>query len=110
MHQLPVLSLLAILSACSAKLMVPTQADADRGTAKFPGVTLAQLTDGKKLYEDNCGTCHALINPKSESEKEWREMVPLMSAKVNKKAGSEVLDAKKQELILQYVLVMHEAK
>lgn len=110
MKKITVLSLLAILSACSAKMLVPTQADADRGATKFPGVTLAQLTDGKKLYEENCGNCHALIDPRKESEKEWRNMVPLMSDKVNKKAGSEVLDAKEQDLILQYVLIMHESK
>ncbi|MGV3596403.1 MAG: hypothetical protein ACO1PI_00970 [Bacteroidota bacterium] len=105
-----VIGLFAVLSACSAKILMLTQADADRGAVKFPGVTVAQLTEGKKLYEDNCGSCHALINPKSESESEWRGMVPVMAAKVNKKAGSEVLDAKEQELILQYVLVMHDAK
>ncbi len=105
-----VIGLFAVLTACSAKILMPTQADADRGAVKFPGITVAQLTEGKKLYEDNCGSCHALINPKSESENEWTKMVPVMSQKVNNKAGTQVLDANEQDLILKYVLVMHDAK
>lgn len=82
----------------------PTQADADRGAAKFPGYTLASLNEGKGLYERNCGSCHGLKKPSSESEAEWRRIVPAMAAKVNK--NSKVLDAHGEELILQYVITM----
>jgi len=99
-----------LLCACSAKLSLLTQADAERGTAKFPGSTLASLNEGKAHYEQYCGSCHGLKSPASEPEAEWNRIVPDMVKKTNKKAGSEVVDSKKQELILQYVVTMSTAK
>lgn len=110
MNKLFVVVPMFVLAACgSAKLLTPTQADADRGAQKHQGLTLAQLTNGKALYEQHCQTCHALIAPSKESEAEWQKAVPSMSKMVNKKAGKEVLGAKEQEDILRYVLVMREA-
>jgi cytochrome c553 len=99
-----------LLCACSAKLALLTQADADRGSAKFSGSTLASLNEGKAHYEQYCGSCHGLKRPTSESEGEWNKIVPDMVKKANKKAGSEVVDTKKQELILHYVVTMSAAK
>jgi len=94
-----------ILAGCfAAKKSIPSQADADRGAAKFPGYTLAELNEGKTLYENNCGTCHSLKKPSSESEAEWRRIVPAMVKKVNK--NKVVLDAHSEELILRYVVTM----
>lgn len=99
-----------LFCACSAKVAMLSQADADRGKIKFPAVTLTSLNEGKAHYEQYCGTCHALKKPTSEPESEWRKVVPVMAQKTNKKAGSEVVDAKKQELILQYVVTMCSKK
>ncbi len=95
-----------LFCACSAKVAMLSQADADRGKIKFPGATLTSLNEGKAHYEQYCGTCHGLKKTTSESEAEWNRIVPEMVKKTNKKAGSEVVDAKKQELILQYVVTM----
>ncbi len=96
-----------LLCACSAKVTsVLTQADADRGTTKFSNITLASLKEGKVHYENNCGACHALLKPSSREEEVWRRLVPTMVNNANEKAGSEVIDAKKKELILQYVVTM----
>ncbi len=95
-----------LFCACTAKVIMLSQADADRGAAKFPGATLASLNEGKGHYEQYCRSCHGLKKPTSESEAEWKEIVPDMVKKTNKKAGSEVVDSKKQELILQYVITM----
>lgn len=99
-----------LFCACSAKVVMLSQADADRGAAKFPGATLTSLNEGKAHYEQYCKTCHALKKPTSEPEAEWNKIVPEMVKKTNKKAGSEVVDGKKQELILQYVVTMSTAK
>lgn len=82
----------------------PTQADVDRVADKFPGYTVAQMTEGKSLYETHCGTCHALKKPSSETESEWRRIVPWMAKKVNK--NSMVLDAAKEDQILKYLVTM----
>lgn len=94
-----------VLAGCfAAKKSIPTQADADRGAAKFPGYSLAELNEGKTLYETNCGTCHGLKKPTSEPESEWRRIVPIMVKKVNK--DKLVLNARSEDLILRYVVTM----
>lgn len=98
-----------LLTACAtSRLMTPTQADADRIQIKYPGYTLAELNQGKSLFEKHCGTCHAYQKPASHSEEEWTKIVPGMSQKVNEKEGN-VLDAKASDMILRYVLTMRGA-
>lgn len=87
--------------------MTPSQSDVDKVKTKYPDYTLAQLNQGKTLYEAHCGTCHALKSPTSEPESEWKEIVPEMTVKANKK-GAEI-DAAEQELILRYVITMRNA-
>lgn len=54
--------------ACSSTLLRPTQRDADRAASAFPGVTLAELQQGRILYEGQCGKCHALKPLTSKDE------------------------------------------
>lgn len=86
-----------------------TQADADRGAAKFPGTTLASLIEGKTSYETHCQTCHGLKTPASQTEDGWKKIVPNMVGKVNRKAGKEAISAEMQESILRYVVTMSSA-
>lgn len=109
MKKLPILLAVLILSACSAKLLTPTQADAEKAEPKYPGTTLAQLTEGKQLYENHCGNCHGYKNITKGSDEKWKQVVPRMVTKVNKDAGTPVLDETKQNLILKYVLAMRVA-
>ena len=101
MKKLSVIALIAVFAACT-KLIAPTQPDADRAAQKFPGTTLADLQQGKLLYEQNCGKCHGLKKPASRSEEAWRKVMPPMARKAK-------IDAQKEEMILKYVLTMREA-
>jgi hypothetical protein len=99
-----------LLSGCfSTKLLTPTQADVDRVTPLFPGYSLNDLNKGKMLFEQHCGNCHGLKNPAARTIEQWKEIVPVMSAKVNKKEGN-VVDSNAQELILKYVITMNGAQ
>lgn len=105
MKKLTVILAAVVLTGCfTAKKIAPSQTDVDRMAAKFPGYTLAELNEGKGLYEANCGTCHALKKPTSEPESEWRRIVPDMVQKVNK--NGMVLDNTKEERILKYLITM----
>lgn len=95
-----------LISCGSTKLLTPTQADADRGSAKFSGLTLASLNEGKANFETHCTTCHGLKDPKKKTEDQWKSIVPRMAQKANKKAGKEVIDAAMEASILQYVVTM----
>ena len=88
-----------------------SQADVERGAKRFSGLTMNDLTAGKALYEAKCSTCHKLKRPGSRSETEWKEIVPDMAKKADKKANSlvvtgPVIDAASQELILKYLITM----
>ncbi len=104
------IALVAVITSCSTtKNIAVSQTDADRGAIKFPGYSLAQLNQGRLIYEENCFSCHALHKPNSQSEEQWNVIVPKMVKKVNKKAGSEVLTSDKKELILRYLVTMSTA-
>jgi cytochrome c5 len=97
----------ALIASCTmSKSATPSQANVDAVADKFPGYTLADLTKGKQLYEENCQTCHKLSDPKSETENEWNHIVPEMVQKTNYKAGKDVLDAEDEKLILRYLITM----
>ena len=103
------LFLIIAFTACSVKLIPPSQSDVDRVSAKYPGYTLAELNDGKSLFEQTCNKCHRLKNPSSRNEDKWKKIVPKMIAKLNKKEGEEVIDDKQQESILRYLITMSSA-
>jgi nitrate/TMAO reductase-like tetraheme cytochrome c subunit len=99
--------MVTFVAGCTVKLLNPSQSDVDKVQTKFPNYTLAELNQGKALYEQHCGNCHRLKKPTSHSEEQWKEIVPEMANKVNKK--SVVLNAKAQEDILKYVITMSGA-
>lgn len=101
----------ALLVACSgSKVLIPVQADADRAAKTNSTITLEALNQGKTIFEQNCNRCHGYKNPTSRSAEKWQKIIPRMVAKVNKKMKKEQIDAKGQELILNYVVTMSEVK
>jgi len=102
------LILAAFLIGCAAsKTIVPTQADADRGQSKFPDLTVADLTEGKVLYEEKCTACHGKYRPNSHSSDAWHKIVPEMTGKANK--NTVKIEPKQEKLILQYLVTMGES-
>ena len=100
---------IVMVASCSPKTKAPTSSlnpDVERMQSKYPGYTNEQFTAGQNLYESNCGSCHKLKPLKAMDEAGWNRIVPPMVAKVNKKAGSEILDKEKQEAILRYLVTM----
>ena len=93
---------LFLLTACSAKLVTPTQTDADRVAQRMPGTTLADLQEGKTLFEAKCTQCHGIKKPASKTESEWQHIVPIM-AKRAEKANKDLIDGHAQEQIMKYL-------
>jgi cytochrome c5 len=109
MKKLIYLFLISLFTACSVKLIAPSQSDVDRVSVKYPGYSLAELNDGKALFQQTCTKCHRLKDPASRNEEKWKKIVPKMMAKLNKKEGKQVLDDKQQESILKYIITMNLA-
>lgn len=99
-----------ILVACSPKLSNPTNDDLTIAKSKFGDVTLQELQEGKKLYQENCNLCHKLYKPQMFSEEKWRNIIPPMVKKVNKKTGQQVISPQDESKILKYVLTMQSKK
>ncbi|MES1225016.1 MAG: hypothetical protein ABUT20_56540 [Bacteroidota bacterium] len=98
------LLLAACISACATiKLTEPTQVDAERGSQKFPGYSMNDLAEGKKIYEANCNKCHRYKVPESRDEAKWDDIIPKMAKKAK-------LSSDQQELVLKYVVTMSTAK
>lgn len=53
----------------------PTDADAARASAKWPGTTTASLARGRKLLLSHCGNCHLPPSPADHAATEWSEEV-----------------------------------
>jgi len=104
-----ILATLALASCFSAKLITPSQSDVDRVLSKYPDYSLADLNNGKSLFEKHCGICHGLKDPSSRTEIQWNSIVPKMTKKVNNKEGN-VLDANAEKAILRYLITMSTAK
>jgi len=74
--------LLAGLVACGgAAVPEPTAADASRGSAHFPDLTLNELHQGRQLYVSRCGTCHVLKRPVELPPEQWQVEVDEMRGK-----------------------------
>lgn len=110
MKHLTVLFVAAIIFSCAKTTLVQTPTNTDQAQTKSNVSTEAELLEGKKLYETNCGSCHELKHPNSQTKEGWKHEVFDMSKKVNREAGKEVLDAKKQAIILNYLLTASNQK
>ena len=102
------LSLYAVLflaSVCFSQLATPTQQDADRGAAKYPGYTLEQLVAGKAIFEDKCSQCHGTKNPTKKDPEKWEHTVDRMVKKASKKE-KKVITAEEQDAINKYLFTM----
>jgi len=96
-----IIAFLAIgLTACASyKIVAPSKTDVEHGSAKYPGLTLADLTEGKTIFESNCVKCHSPQRPFRVSAAEVEKIMPKMA----KKAG---IDSRKSELVLKYLITM----
>lgn len=100
MKKIIILVCVTFLMACAAyKPIAPSQADAERATQKFPGTTLAELNEGKAIFEGNCNKCHSLKKPFKKTEEEVKNVLPKMAKKAK-------IDTKQEELVLKYLLTM----
>lgn len=103
-------AIITLISCTAQKLATPTEADVERGKAKFANVTLQELQEGKKLLENNCNLCHKIYHPSDFSEDKWKNIIPPMVKKVNKKTGQTTITPQDEEKILKYILTIREKK
>lgn len=92
--------LLAMPLACASAIPQPSAADAARGGAMFPELTLAQLQQGRQLYVSRCGSCHVLKRPGDVPSDHWQAEV----TKMRTKNGVKLSDQEAQAIV-RYLVV-----
>ncbi len=105
MKKFIVIAAVVLLSSCSAKLLLPTQSDAERGSAMFKGLTIDELNKGKDVFDKKCTQCHGHKRPTSWTEIQWRRIIPVMAEKAYKSKKVQISPTE-QEQVLRYVVTM----
>jgi mono/diheme cytochrome c family protein len=82
--------MLIMMAACSSALYIPDERSVSASAS------LEELTAGRKLYVDHCGSCHALHLPASYSHEQWKEQVDEMEVRAH-------INTSEKELILKYL-------
>jgi mono/diheme cytochrome c family protein len=73
------LPLAVALAGCAGRLAMPTEADAVRAAAHWPGTTVNELTRGRALYVSRCASCHSLYQPREFPPQKWGSFVGEMA-------------------------------
>ncbi len=78
------LGIIFVIYSCAPGLYIPSLADANK-----TGRTIDDLTLGRKLYVQNCGSCHGLYAPNHLKASDWPGILAVMQQKA-KISNSEV--------------------
>jgi hypothetical protein len=86
------LAALALALGCAGPILVPTDADAVRASVDWPGTTVAELSEGRRLYLQRCTSCHSLYRPESRPPGAWPKIVREMTSrsKLTEAAAHEI--------------------
>lgn len=86
---------------CASTLREPTAVDAQVAAARWPGTTLGELREGRRLYAATCAGCHTLRDPASLPPERWEREVGEMRGRKGVHLGDH--DAR---LIVRYLSAM----
>ena len=82
-----VLSLTAFvlfLFSCGTKQVATTTTTLSEPIAEVPSNKLTpELAEGKNLYDNSCGNCHKLYEPKKFTQEEWKPILVRMQKKAH---------------------------
>jgi cytochrome c5 len=100
---LVILSVAFLVACASTSPMVPTQKDADRAAKEIPGITLADLNEGKAIFEESCRKCHSLKKPFNKTDEEIKDAMPRMAKRAK-------IDERQSELVYHYLVTMSDGE
>jgi cytochrome c5 len=88
------------LAACGGgALLMASPADLQRGAARYPDLTAAQLDDGRSLYAGHCSACHLPPAPASQPASAWPGHVAEMKVRAR-------LSEDQARLVERYLVTM----
>lgn len=78
---------------CTTQLYMPSEANVN----KVEAATLAELQQGRDLFQNKCGKCHKLPKPGKHAKDEWQKILAKMAPKAK-------LSAEQSDLVYKYVV------
>ena len=87
-----------ITSCSTTQHLQPADADLVTAQQRIPGITLADMQAGYKIYVRNCSACHRLYDPKEYTPVKWKPILTEMFAK------AKMTDEKEKELVSNYII------
>ena len=87
----------ALAGGCAARARLPEPTALH--ASHVPGVSVAQLSEGRRVYVARCGGCHNLYSPDRYGEAAWERAVDKMAPKAK-------LTARQREDVLAYLLAV----
>lgn len=84
-------------TACTGAVPSVSPADMQWATQTWPDASEAQLEQGRTLYVNHCGGCHALVPPQKHSGDRWKTELAQMAPRAK-------LREPDRELVLRYLL------
>jgi mono/diheme cytochrome c family protein len=97
-----ILSALILIIACGPAKWVSTTEEWTRASERFPDLERSEFDAGKKIYQKNCQTCHALKEPQNFYAAHWEKLIPPMVGKVNE--NDDILSEEDQQKMRSYLL------
>ncbi|MEI8113188.1 MAG: cytochrome c [Bacteroidia bacterium] len=86
---------LFLITSCQKNITVPdTSAYVPTASDVTKTATLAQLSQGRSLYVNNCGRCHGLPSPDSYSASNWNIILGNMIPRTQMSASDAALVSK----------------
>jgi hypothetical protein len=79
-----------IVTGCASSLYIPDQSQVSADAS------LEELVEGRKLYIENCSSCHVLYAPGKYKREEWQEQVDEMQERSH-------INVEQKNLILKYL-------
>jgi len=84
------LIIITVSVSCSTALYIPSESQ------QTTSASLSQLTEGRKLYVQKCGSCHTLYLPEKYTKLQWQHFLDEMQLKAS-------IDNPEKEQILKYL-------
>jgi len=79
---LTIMSLSVLMAQCTAKKTASDAKTPEQIVADVKkNFTEAQMEEGKVVFNDNCGKCHAIKQPEELNIRKWEKVLPRMSDK-----------------------------
>ena len=96
---LVIMSTMFLIACAAYKPIAPTQSDVDRAAKENPEITLADLNEGKAIFEKKCHKCHSLKKPFKKTDEEIVDAMPRMGKRAK-------LDEQQRKLVTNYLVTV----